>query len=174
MGRRTEPLLELLAKVGVLYVLEPVFTVIFVVNMSNIWEKVMAALRAKVFRRILVQKVYDIELIEFFHSLFVLFIGSTDLRSIEVELKLKGTFFYLNCSPSIQIFLFQLFINPFEYEDSENNVVLCKNLSGIWCWGYYVFDHDGLSRSLVVLYLGKLGKFVMHSGETATCFHVNS
>ncbi|KAF3787995.1 ABC transporter B family member 28 [Nymphaea thermarum] len=57
VGRRTEPLLELLAKVGVLYVLEPVFTVVFVVNMSSIWEKVMTALRARVFRRILVQKV---------------------------------------------------------------------------------------------------------------------
>ncbi|XP_042504842.1 ABC transporter B family member 28 [Macadamia integrifolia] len=57
IGVRPEPLWKLLSKVGVLYMLEPIFTVIFVINMSTIWEKVMAALRAHVFRRILIQKM---------------------------------------------------------------------------------------------------------------------
>ncbi|XP_043716194.1 ABC transporter B family member 28-like [Telopea speciosissima] len=57
IGVRPEPLWKLLSKVGVLYMLEPIFTVIFVINMSNIWEKVMAALRGHVFRRILIQKM---------------------------------------------------------------------------------------------------------------------
>ncbi|XP_010255552.1 PREDICTED: ABC transporter B family member 28 [Nelumbo nucifera] len=57
IGARPEPLWELLSKVGILYIMEPIFTIIFVINMNMIWEKVMAALRAQVFRRILIQKV---------------------------------------------------------------------------------------------------------------------
>ncbi|KAF8379407.1 hypothetical protein HHK36_028842 [Tetracentron sinense] len=57
IGARPEPLWKLLSKVGILYMLEPVFTVIFVINMNTIWEKVMSILRAQVFRRILIQKV---------------------------------------------------------------------------------------------------------------------
>ncbi|KAJ4951581.1 hypothetical protein NE237_028413 [Protea cynaroides] len=57
IGARPEPLWKLLSKVGVLYTLEPIFTVIFVRNMSTMWEKVMASLRAHVFRRILIQKM---------------------------------------------------------------------------------------------------------------------
>uniref|UniRef100_A0A5B7AF76 Putative Non-intrinsic ABC protein 8 isoform 1 n=1 Tax=Davidia involucrata TaxID=16924 RepID=A0A5B7AF76_DAVIN len=57
IGARPEPLWKLLSKVGVLYALEPVFTVIFVVNMTTIWEKVMSNLRAQIFQRVLIQKV---------------------------------------------------------------------------------------------------------------------
>ncbi|XP_058084944.1 ABC transporter B family member 28 isoform X2 [Magnolia sinica] len=57
IGARPEPLRRLLTQVGVLYAMEPVFTVIFVINMNSVWEKVMATLRAQVFRRILIQKV---------------------------------------------------------------------------------------------------------------------
>ncbi|KAK9147703.1 hypothetical protein Scep_006460 [Stephania cephalantha] len=57
IGRRPEPLWMLLTNVGILYAMEPIFTVFFIVNMGTIWEKVMAALRAVVFRRILIQKV---------------------------------------------------------------------------------------------------------------------
>ncbi|KAJ8752830.1 hypothetical protein K2173_008565 [Erythroxylum novogranatense] len=57
IGARQEPLWRLLSKVGILYSLEPIFTVIFVVNMNTVWEKIMSTLRAQIFRRILVQKV---------------------------------------------------------------------------------------------------------------------
>ncbi|PWA66185.1 non-intrinsic ABC protein 8 [Artemisia annua] len=57
IGRRSEPLWQLLSKVGVLYTLEPIFTVIFVVNMNTIWEKVMSSLRAQIFGSILIHKV---------------------------------------------------------------------------------------------------------------------
>ncbi|KAK9143554.1 hypothetical protein Syun_012954 [Stephania yunnanensis] len=57
IGRRPEPLWMLLTNVGILYAMEPIFTVFFIVNMGTIWEKVMAALRAVVFRRILIQQV---------------------------------------------------------------------------------------------------------------------
>ncbi|GKU89405.1 hypothetical protein SLEP1_g3543 [Rubroshorea leprosula] len=55
-GTRPEPLWSVLGKVGLLYALEPIFTVIFVVNMNIIWEKVMLLLRAQIFRRMLIQK----------------------------------------------------------------------------------------------------------------------
>ncbi|XP_024165553.1 ABC transporter B family member 28 [Rosa chinensis] len=57
IGKRTEPLWKLLSKVGVLYALEPILTVVFVVNMNTVWEKVMSALRAQIFGRVLIQKV---------------------------------------------------------------------------------------------------------------------
>lgn len=47
----------LLSKIAVLYTLEPIFTVIYVINMTSIWEKVMASLRGQIFRRMLIQKV---------------------------------------------------------------------------------------------------------------------
>ncbi|KAK8973504.1 hypothetical protein V6N11_008865 [Hibiscus sabdariffa] len=56
IGARPEPLWKLLSKVGLLYSLEPIFTVIFVVNMNTVWEKVMSTLRAQIFRRVLIQK----------------------------------------------------------------------------------------------------------------------
>ncbi|MCO5581757.1 hypothetical protein L7F22_035645 [Adiantum nelumboides] len=57
IGHSPEPLWRLLSKLGVIYCLEPIFTVIFVTNMTYIWEKVMASLRRRVFQRILIQKV---------------------------------------------------------------------------------------------------------------------
>ncbi|KAK1320238.1 ABC transporter B family member 28 [Acorus calamus] len=57
IGVRPEPLWTLLSKVAALYAMEPIFTVIFVTNMTVIWEKVMASLRAQVFMRILIQKM---------------------------------------------------------------------------------------------------------------------
>lgn len=57
IGKRTEPLWTLLSKVGVLYALEPILTVVFVVNMNTVWEKVMSTLRAQIFARVLIQKV---------------------------------------------------------------------------------------------------------------------
>lgn len=57
IGVRKEPLGELLAKLGVIYVMEPALTVLFVTNMVHVWENVMANLRSQVFRRILIQKV---------------------------------------------------------------------------------------------------------------------
>ncbi|OMO97932.1 hypothetical protein COLO4_14251 [Corchorus olitorius] len=56
IGARPEPLWKLLSVQGLLYSLEPIFTVIFVVNMNTTWEKVMATLRAQIFRRVLIQK----------------------------------------------------------------------------------------------------------------------
>ncbi|XP_050225079.1 ABC transporter B family member 28 [Mercurialis annua] len=57
IGARPDPLWRLLSKVAVVYSLEPIFTVIFIVNMNTIWEKVMSTLRAHTFRRVLIQKV---------------------------------------------------------------------------------------------------------------------
>ncbi|XP_049397042.1 ABC transporter B family member 28 isoform X2 [Solanum stenotomum] len=57
IGTRTDPLLELLSKVGLLYTLEPIFTIIYVANITSIWEKVMSSLRAQIFRRVLIQKI---------------------------------------------------------------------------------------------------------------------
>ncbi|XP_027103870.2 ABC transporter B family member 28 isoform X1 [Coffea eugenioides] len=57
VGRRQEPLWQLLSKVGILYTLEPIFSVIFIVNMNSMWEKVMSSLRAQIFQRVLIQKV---------------------------------------------------------------------------------------------------------------------
>lgn len=56
-GRSPEPLLELLGRIGVLYTLEPICTVVYIVNMNAIWEKVMSSLRAQIFHRVLIQKV---------------------------------------------------------------------------------------------------------------------
>ncbi|KAE9617329.1 putative peptide-transporting ATPase [Lupinus albus] len=57
IGTRPEPLWKLLTKMGVLYALEPILTVIFVININIVWEKVMSTLRAQIFGRILIQKV---------------------------------------------------------------------------------------------------------------------
>ncbi|KAI3925712.1 hypothetical protein MKX01_003271 [Papaver californicum] len=56
IGARPEPLWKLLCRIGVLYIMEPIFTIGFVINMTTIWENVMIALRGRVFRRILIQK----------------------------------------------------------------------------------------------------------------------
>ncbi|XP_015069728.1 ABC transporter B family member 28 isoform X2 [Solanum pennellii] len=57
IGTRTDPLLELLSKVALLYTLEPIFTIIYVANITSIWEKVMSSLRGQIFRRVLIQKI---------------------------------------------------------------------------------------------------------------------
>ncbi|GLT54797.1 hypothetical protein SLA2020_279640 [Shorea laevis] len=60
IGARPDPLWKLLSKVGLLYALEPVLTVIFVVNLNTVWEKVMSTLAAQIFRRVLIQKVGEL------------------------------------------------------------------------------------------------------------------
>ncbi|KAM3192372.1 hypothetical protein ACQJBY_069545 [Aegilops geniculata] len=57
IGRGSEPLMRLLSKIAVLYTLEPIFTIVFVINMTVVWEKVMGRLRSQIFRRILIQKM---------------------------------------------------------------------------------------------------------------------
>ncbi|CAM6103486.1 unnamed protein product [Calypogeia fissa] len=57
IGVRTQPLADLLARLCLVYVMEPFFTVLFVTNMISIWEKVMKELRFRVFQRVLIQKV---------------------------------------------------------------------------------------------------------------------
>ncbi|KAK4385038.1 ABC transporter B family member 28 [Sesamum angolense] len=60
IGARPEPMWQLLSKVGILYTLEPIFTIMFVINMNCIWEKVMSRLRAQIFQRVLIQKVGEL------------------------------------------------------------------------------------------------------------------
>ncbi|XP_073272575.1 ABC transporter B family member 28-like [Primulina huaijiensis] len=57
IGARPEPLWHVLSKVGILYVVEPIFTIIFVINMNAMWEKVMSSLRAQIFKNVLIHKV---------------------------------------------------------------------------------------------------------------------
>ncbi|CAJ1952625.1 unnamed protein product [Sphenostylis stenocarpa] len=57
IGARPEPLWKLLSKIVVLYALEPLLTIIFVINMNIVWEKIMSTLRAQIFGRILIQKI---------------------------------------------------------------------------------------------------------------------
>ncbi|XP_057481666.1 ABC transporter B family member 28-like isoform X1 [Actinidia eriantha] len=56
IGTTSKPLWNVLSKVAILYVLEPILTVIFVVNLNTVWEKVMSNLRAQIFQRVLIQK----------------------------------------------------------------------------------------------------------------------
>ncbi|CAI7862421.1 unnamed protein product [Closterium sp. NIES-54] len=55
------PLAQLLLPIAAIYVLEPAATLLFVSSLSAVWEAVMAAVRVRVFRRLLLQKVafYD-------------------------------------------------------------------------------------------------------------------
>ncbi|CAI5460616.1 unnamed protein product [Closterium sp. Yama58-4] len=55
------PLAQLLLPIASIYVLEPAATLLFVSSLSAVWEAVMAAVRVRVFRRLLLQKVafYD-------------------------------------------------------------------------------------------------------------------
>ncbi|KAL7183877.1 hypothetical protein ACSBR2_026117 [Camellia fascicularis] len=57
IGKTPEPLWNVLSKVAVLYALEPIFTVIFVINLNTVWEKVLSNVRAQIFQRVLIQKV---------------------------------------------------------------------------------------------------------------------
>ncbi|KAL7214371.1 hypothetical protein ACSBR1_026724 [Camellia fascicularis] len=60
IGKTPEPLWNVLSKVAVLYALEPIFTVIFVINLNTVWEKVMSNVRAQIFQRVLIQKVGEL------------------------------------------------------------------------------------------------------------------
>jgi len=72
IGRGNEPLWRLLSKIAVLYTLEPVFTIIFVINMTIIWEQVMARLRSQIFRRILIQKVLSPDISCFTNGILII------------------------------------------------------------------------------------------------------
>ncbi|EPS68876.1 hypothetical protein M569_05888, partial [Genlisea aurea] len=57
IGSRLVSLWRILGTVGILYALEPIFTVTFAINMNAIWEKVMSRLRAQIFKIVLIKKV---------------------------------------------------------------------------------------------------------------------
>ncbi|KAG9140690.1 hypothetical protein Leryth_006878 [Lithospermum erythrorhizon] len=57
VGRSNESLWSVLSKVAILYSLEPIFTVLYVVNMNVMWEKVMSRLRAHLFQSLMIQKM---------------------------------------------------------------------------------------------------------------------
>lgn len=57
IGKTSKPLWDVLGRIAVLYALEPIFTIFFVVNLNTVWEKVMSNLRAQIFQRVLIQKV---------------------------------------------------------------------------------------------------------------------
>ncbi|KAH7853597.1 hypothetical protein Vadar_004549 [Vaccinium darrowii] len=57
IGKTPKPLWDVLGRIAVLYALEPIFTICFVVNLNTVWEKVMSNLRAQIFQRVLIQKV---------------------------------------------------------------------------------------------------------------------
>ncbi|KAE9464923.1 hypothetical protein C3L33_03170, partial [Rhododendron williamsianum] len=57
IGKTPKPLWDVLGRIAVLYALEPIFTILFVVNLNSVWEKVMSNLRAQIFQRVLIQKV---------------------------------------------------------------------------------------------------------------------
>ncbi|KAF7147275.1 hypothetical protein RHSIM_Rhsim03G0176200 [Rhododendron simsii] len=57
IGKTPKPLWDVLGRIAVLYALEPIFTILFVVNLTLVWEKVMSHLRAQIFQRVLIQKV---------------------------------------------------------------------------------------------------------------------
>nr|CAB3456510.1 unnamed protein product [Digitaria exilis] len=82
IGRGNEPLWRLLSKIAVLYALEPIFTIIFVVNMTVIWEQVMARLRSQIFRRILIQKMVFFDRHKITGTLCILFTLSTELAPV--------------------------------------------------------------------------------------------
>ncbi|CAN1755102.1 ABC transporter B family member 28, partial [Linum perenne] len=80
VGARQEPLWKLLCNIGLAYAMEPIFTVLYVLNMNVVWENVMSTLRAQIFRRVLIQKV------EFFDRYKVGEIGAlltSDLGSLK-------------------------------------------------------------------------------------------
>ncbi|KAJ1385746.1 P-loop containing nucleoside triphosphate hydrolase [Sesbania bispinosa] len=82
IGARPEPLWRLLSKIGILYALEPLLTVIFVINMNMVWEKVMSTLRAQIFGRILIQKVEFFDKYKVIGTIFILFSLSPQLAPI--------------------------------------------------------------------------------------------
>lgn len=57
IGQGTGTFWNIISTIATFYILEPIFTVIFVINMTVMWEKVMASLRGQIFKRMLIQKV---------------------------------------------------------------------------------------------------------------------
>ncbi|GAQ86233.1 ABC transporter [Klebsormidium nitens] len=57
VGIRPGPLSDLLWKLGLLYAVEPLATVVYITSMTTMWEKVTASLRSHVYSRLLMQKV---------------------------------------------------------------------------------------------------------------------
>ncbi|KAL5142527.1 ABC transporter B family member 28 [Glycine soja] len=82
IGTRPEPLWKLLSKIGVLYALEPLLTIIFVINMNIVWEKIMSTLRAQIFGRILIQKIEFFDKYKVIGTIFILFSLSPQLAPI--------------------------------------------------------------------------------------------
>ncbi|PWZ13940.1 ABC transporter B family member 28 [Zea mays] len=82
IGRGNEPLWRLLSKIAILYTLEPIFTIIFVINITIIWEQVMARLRSQIFRRILIQKMLFFDRHKIIGTLCILFTLSTELAPV--------------------------------------------------------------------------------------------
>lgn len=68
-----------MSKIAVLYTLEPIFTIIFVINMTIIWEQVMARLRSQIFRRILIQKVLSADISGFTNGFFFIILYSDNI-----------------------------------------------------------------------------------------------
>ncbi|XP_065029059.1 ABC transporter B family member 28 isoform X2 [Musa acuminata AAA Group] len=81
-GTVSEPLWRLLSQIAFLYSLEPIFTIIFVTNMTIIWESVMANLRGQIFRQILIQKVEFFDRHKVVGTICILFTLSTQLAPI--------------------------------------------------------------------------------------------
>ncbi|KAB5525423.1 hypothetical protein DKX38_023172 [Salix brachista] len=132
IGARPEPLWRLLSKIGVLYALEPVLTVVFVVNMNTVWEKVMATLRAQIFRRVLIQKVefFDRYKVGELSALLTSDLGSVkDIVSENIS-RDRGFRAFSEASLSIlkqNAMLLQLIRNF-----SETNLA-CSNITGTIC-----------------------------------------
>ncbi|URD96011.1 ABC transporter [Musa troglodytarum] len=81
-GTVSEPLWRLLSQIAFLYSLEPIFTIIFVTNVTIIWESVMANLRGQIFRQILIQKVEFFDRHKVVGTICILFTLSTQLAPI--------------------------------------------------------------------------------------------
>ncbi|KAJ6971178.1 hypothetical protein NC653_035448 [Populus alba x Populus x berolinensis] len=145
IGARPEPLWRLLSKIGVLYALEPIFTVIFVVNMNTVWEKVMATLRAQIFRRVLIQKVefFDRYKVGELSALLTSDLGSfKDIVSENIS-RDRGFRAFSEASHSIlkqNAMLLQLIL-----KFSETNLA-CRIV-------YKISIHDQLSEAMDVLHL---------------------
>ncbi|KAH0457188.1 hypothetical protein IEQ34_015095 [Dendrobium chrysotoxum] len=82
IGRGTGTFWNLVSRIATLYILEPIFTVVFVINMTIMWEKVMASLRGQIFKRMLIQKVEFFDQYKIFGTICILFSLSTELAPV--------------------------------------------------------------------------------------------
>jgi hypothetical protein len=126
IGVRPEPLWSLLSKMGVLYALEPLFTVIFVINMNIVWEKVMSTLRAQIFGKLLIQKVKS-NLYKLFFSFFSYLLECVDCLNYHIEDILLWLFNYM------MYFLFM----QVEFFD-KYKVCICNHLNYM-CYYFSIF-----------------------------------